>query len=105
VAAAGAPRNLYPGSPWLGEAAWHASKLPPPMAVAGLGGQVWAPAESDLTPDLVETAHRAGLQVFAWTVNRAETALKLGNWGVDALITDYPEEIARLFSQAGAAEE
>ncbi|HET8771795.1 MAG TPA: glycerophosphodiester phosphodiesterase [Gemmatimonadaceae bacterium] len=38
--------------------------------------------------DLVETAHKAGKRVIAWTVNDAETMQRFAEWGVDALCTD-----------------
>ncbi len=41
----------------------------------------------------VELAHRAGLGVQVWTVDREEDARRLLDWGVDALITDRPDLI------------
>ena len=43
---------------------------------------------------LVEAAHRAGLGVFAWTVNDPDTAHRRAALGVDGLITDEPARIA-----------
>jgi len=41
----------------------------------------------------VELAHRAGLGVQVWTVDKEEDARRLLDWGVDALITDRPDII------------
>ena len=41
----------------------------------------------------VDDAHRAGLGVQVWTVDREEDARRLFAWGVDALITDRPDVI------------
>jgi glycerophosphoryl diester phosphodiesterase len=38
----------------------------------------------------VERAHRAGIQVNPWTVNKESTAKHLIKLGVDGLITDEP---------------
>jgi glycerophosphoryl diester phosphodiesterase len=44
-------------------------------------------------PDLVAAAHRHGLLVRVWTVNRPVDARLLRLLGVDALITDVPGEL------------
>ena len=41
----------------------------------------------------VNAAHHAGLGVHVWTVDRPEDALRLVEFGVDALITDRPDVI------------
>ncbi|HYP17252.1 MAG TPA: glycerophosphodiester phosphodiesterase family protein, partial [Opitutus sp.] len=41
-------------------------------------------------------AHRAGLGVQVWTVDRADDARRLIGYGVDALITDRPDAIVPL---------
>jgi glycerophosphoryl diester phosphodiesterase len=49
-------------------------------------------ARGDLiTPDVVEKAHHAGLQVAAWTINEAEQMRRLIATGVDGIITDFPD--------------
>jgi glycerophosphoryl diester phosphodiesterase len=51
-------------------------------------------ARGDLiTPDVVEKAHSAGLQVVAWTINETEQMLRLIAAGVDGIITDYPDRL------------
>jgi len=44
-----------------------------------------------VSPRFVEYAHRAGLAVQVWTVDREDDARRLLGWGVDALITDRPD--------------
>jgi glycerophosphoryl diester phosphodiesterase len=46
-------------------------------------------------PDEVAAAHRVGLEVVVWTVNQAEDVQRMGEFGVDALITDNPGKIRR----------
>ena len=46
-----------------------------------------------ISPRFVEYAHRAGLGVQVWTVDKEDDAKRLLGWGVDALITDRPDRI------------
>jgi glycerophosphoryl diester phosphodiesterase len=48
-----------------------------------------------VTSAVVEKAHRAGLQVVAWTINDPEQMRRLIAAGVNGIITDFPD---RLFS-------
>ncbi len=43
-----------------------------------------------LTPDLVDHAHRCGLQVHVWTINDEQTMGDLIDLGVDGIMTDRP---------------
>lgn len=53
-----------------------------------------------VSPRFVEYAHDAGLGVQVWTVDTAEQAHRLLEWGVDALITDRPDVIVPLVARA-----
>lgn len=44
-----------------------------------------------VSPRFIGAAHRAGLPVQVWTVNREADMRRLLTWGVDALITDRPD--------------
>jgi glycerophosphoryl diester phosphodiesterase len=67
----------------------------PVTRVAYDGYQVpeWSGRTRVVSPRFVEAAHRAGLGVQVWTVDREEDARRLLAWGVDALITDRPDII------------
>jgi glycerophosphoryl diester phosphodiesterase len=43
-----------------------------------------------VTPAVVRSCHSRGAAVWAWTVNDAEVATRLADWGADAIITDDP---------------
>lgn len=43
-----------------------------------------------LSKELVDQAHRKGMHVSAWTVNRIFDMLALKKIGIDSIITDYP---------------
>ena len=44
-----------------------------------------------VNPALVDDAHRRGLQVYVYTVNRKEDVERMHSLGVDGIFTDYPE--------------
>lgn len=52
--------------------------------------QALHPEFSDVTPAMIEKAHRSGKRVHAYTVNRAEDMRRLLEWGIDGIITDDP---------------
>ena len=51
-------------------------------------------------PDYVERAHAAGKEVHVWTVNRPRDMDLVISLGVDAIITDHPEEFLRRLGRA-----
>lgn len=75
-------RHRGPGPPVLVETAVQ-------LEAAAVGVE-----QEGVDPPFVEAAHRAGLGVFAWTVNDADAARRLAALGVDGLITDQPDRIA-----------
>lgn len=50
----------------------------------------------------VRAAHRAGLPLIVWTINAPQDMQRLLALGVDGLITDRPDEMARLLGRHGA---
>ena len=81
--------------------AWRGGQAALPGSVLAEGGGTWSPHHSELTRPLLERAHRAGLRVVPWTVNRPDTVARLTAWGVDGLITDDPL-VARAALHPGA---
>lgn len=86
---------------WLGRHVTDMAYVP--EAVAAEGGGTWAPHHPDLTDDLLDRAHDLGLRVIPWTVNAAEDIQRFMDWGVDGLITDWPDRALALMGQPGAA--
>jgi glycerophosphoryl diester phosphodiesterase len=65
------------------------------LTVAGQAGASLLGVEvAGVDRPLIEAAHRAGLGVFAWTVNDPLSAQALVAAGIDGLITDRPDAIA-----------
>lgn len=52
-----------------------------------------------LTPGFVEAAHRRGLEVHAWTINETPGMSRLLDFGVDGIITDYPDRLIELLNR------
>lgn len=72
-----------------------------PRMVKAAGGRIWSPYFGDLTPELVKEAHALGLQVLPWTVNEPPDMERLIDWGVDGLITDYPDRLREVMADRG----
>lgn len=49
-----------------------------------------------VTPRFIRAVHGHGLEVHVWTVNEMADMHRLLNWGVDGLITDYPDRLMAL---------
>jgi glycerophosphoryl diester phosphodiesterase len=54
-----------------------------------------------VTSDMVERAHAAGMQVIPWTVDDRSTMRALIATGVDGIITDYPDRLREVMTDAG----
>lgn len=76
----------------------HAST---PAMVKAAGHPVWSPFHQDLSAALVREAQGLGLQVIPWTVNEAPDMERLIGWGVDGLITDYPDRLREVMARRG----
>ncbi|MDO9360632.1 MAG: glycerophosphodiester phosphodiesterase [Polaromonas sp.] len=70
-----------------------------PAMVKAAGGAVWSPNAGALTQALVQQAQALGLKVIPWTVNQPADMERLTGWGVDGLITDYPDRLRDVLRQ------
>lgn len=95
-------RRIRPGIPrgWLTSAEtaadpalWWGLDDPAPLpdAIAAEGGGTWTPHWGTLTPGLLARAHALDIAVIPWTVNEQADIKRLIGWGVDGLITDWPD--------------
>ena len=71
-----------------------------PHMVKASGGAVWSPLFSDLDEAAVKTTHALGLKVVPWTVNDPADMDRLIAWGVDGIITDYPDRLRQALRRA-----
>ena len=70
-------------------------------AVKAAGGTVWSPNYRDVTEPLVRDAQSLGLKVVPWTVNDDADLVRLLDWKVNGLITDYPDKLRALMKTRG----
>jgi glycerophosphoryl diester phosphodiesterase len=64
-----------------------------PRMVKAAGGAVWSPNGGAVTQALVTEAQSLGLKVIPWTINTPADMERLIGWGVDGIITDYPDRM------------
>ena len=57
---------------------------------------IWSPNYKTLTPELITSAHDEGLLVIPWTINDTDDMQRLIEWGVDGIITDFPNRLLAL---------
>jgi len=86
-------------SPWT--AGLHPSQFTGsvPRMVKAAGGRIWSPYHGDLSADALEEAHALGLTVVPWTVNNETDMRRLVAWGVDGIISDYPDLLRRVIDR------
>ncbi|WUH99609.1 glycerophosphodiester phosphodiesterase family protein [Spirillospora sp. NBC_00431] len=87
-------KTLAPGTNWL---AGHPPDDPVSTAKQ-IGATAVSPEHVLTTPALVDQAHAAGLPVIVWTVNTPEDMTRFTKYGVDAIVTDYPDVLRRLLT-------
>jgi glycerophosphoryl diester phosphodiesterase len=61
------------------------------------GMRLWAlhPNRTYVTPELVKAAHAAGVRLNAWTVNDPAEIALFADWGIDGIMSDYPERVPK----------
>jgi glycerophosphoryl diester phosphodiesterase len=93
-------RRGQPGaSPWFAGFDVDANGGSVARTVKAAGGRVWSPNARDLTEVIVKDAQALGLSVIPWTVNDAQDMRRLMAWGVNGIITDYPDVLMRVVKE------
>ena len=88
-------RNIYDQSPWMDFTPLH-NNLDLPKLIKALGGVAWHPYYKDITKKMVESSHEENLPVNVWTVNKREDMLRMIEYGVDGIMSDYPVKLKEL---------
>jgi len=70
-------------------------KVPPGLAAFAeqLGAWSLHPGKRCVTPELVADAHRRGLKVLVFTINKPAEIAAMAALGVDGVFTDFPERV------------
>ena len=88
-------KTIYSKSPWI-------DHIPLtivydlPKIIKELGGSAWHPYSKDINKKAVKDAHDNNLPVNVWTVNDEDDMLKMIEYGVDGIMTDYPLRLKNL---------
>jgi glycerophosphoryl diester phosphodiesterase len=62
----------------------------------GFKPDIYSPEHIVLKEEDIKDLHTEGIKLIPWTVNKKEDMQALIDWGVDGLITDYPDRAASL---------
>jgi len=62
----------------------------------GFKPDVYSPHFRLLSKDKIIRLHEQGIKVIPWTVNQRDDMKRLKEWGVDGLISDYPDRASGL---------
>lgn len=62
----------------------------------GFKPDVYSPHFRLLSKDKIIRLHEQGIKVIPWTVNQRDDMNRLKEWGVDGLISDYPDRASSL---------
>ncbi len=65
------------------------------LNLLGFTPEIYSPLHTLLTQQVVEEIHQKGMKLVPWTVNETERMKELLIWGVDGIITDYPDKAIR----------
>ena len=72
----------------------------PPSEAQLADAATWAdqanPALGDMTEATVDQIHGYGLETHVWTVNGGQDMRRAISWGVDGVITNYPQVLAEI---------
>jgi glycerophosphoryl diester phosphodiesterase len=99
-------RVLAPG---LRTQSLYAKKLHEGMSPAEVCGAVGSRdincSAKEITPEWVAAAHRAGLGINVYTVNKPEEMRRISSLGVDGIITDRPDALLEVLGRRRPAGE
>ena len=95
------PVNATGGRLWLDGIELSAFNGQLARAVAATGACAWAPLHSTLDRGACELAQSLGLAVIPWTVNLTPDIETMIALGVDALISDYPDQALAALRRKG----
>lgn len=72
----------------------YSENLVDPIGMArAIGANALHPTWEWVSPDLVEAAHKEGLQVNTWTVNMPQAIMLMAHCGVDGIMSDFPDRL------------
>jgi glycerophosphoryl diester phosphodiesterase len=79
----------------------RAAPVDPAALARSAGADLYCPGAEFLDELQVRQLHGAGVRVLPWTVNEPRDWLRLLEWGVDGISTDYPDRLAEVLRERG----
>ncbi|WP_395105235.1 glycerophosphodiester phosphodiesterase family protein [Actinomadura sp. SCN-SB] len=89
--------TAVPGTPWSA----GLDTVDPVAAALDVGATSLSPEMAMTTPALVEHAQSLALPVSVWTVNEPSDMTRYLSYGVNAIVTDYPDRLHTVLSDHG----
>ena len=86
-------KTIFEDSPWMGKKFPSEDLFLLPKIIKSLEGHVWSVFYRDVTKQNIDLAHELGLAVIVWTVNRENDIVRMIEYAVDGIITDYPKKM------------
>jgi glycerophosphoryl diester phosphodiesterase len=84
-------KRLYPSWGALVMLVENGKSLEENLKNLGFIPEVYSPYFQQLDAETVALAQKKGMKVIPWTVNETKDMEQLLQWGVDGIITDYPD--------------
>ena len=88
-------RNIYDQSPWMDFTPLH-NNVDLPKLIKAHGGKAWHPYYKNINEKNIKIAQSENLPVNVWTVNKEKDMLRMIDYGVDGIMTDYPVQLKEL---------
>lgn len=81
----------------LAQLVWKTGNNISEVEKLGFAPEIYSCYYKLLDKEVIESIQSKGIKVIPWTVNDAEDMKKLVAWGVDGIITDYPNIATEMF--------
>ena len=88
-------RNIYDQSPWMDFTPLH-NNADLPKLIKAHGGKAWHPYHKNINEKNIKIAQSENLPVNVWTVNKEKDMVRMIDYGVDGIMTDYPVQLKEL---------
>jgi glycerophosphoryl diester phosphodiesterase len=85
-------RNQYPSFP-LAYLVDNGQSLDENLKVLGFHPEIYSPNYITIDRHSIQSSHLLGIKIIPWTVNHRDHIYNLVKWGVDGIITDYPDRV------------
>lgn len=78
---------------------FHANRDAIIQTTVSIAADILSPHYYYVNEDFVYQCHKKCIQVLPWVVNEAKPIERLLNYGVDGIISDYPDRLFRVYSK------